>query len=96
MTLAFRLSRARRWCAAFALTAAVLAVASAACAPPKAPDEKQAGQAPEFSGLVVLLVVHTILVDEGTSMWRIRARAHGRAAWINKRTSNITVVLAER
>ena len=42
------------------------------------------------------LVVHTILVDEGTSMWRIRARAHGRAAWINKRTSNITVVLAER
>ncbi len=42
------------------------------------------------------LYVRTIQVNEGASMWRIRARAHGRAAWINKRTSNITVVLAER
>jgi large subunit ribosomal protein L22 len=42
------------------------------------------------------LFVHTIHVDEGPSMWRIRARAHGRASWIQKRTSNITVVLAER
>lgn len=42
------------------------------------------------------LYVRTIQVDEGPSMWRIRARAHGRAAWINKRTSNITLVLAER
>ncbi len=42
------------------------------------------------------LVVHRVTVDEGSSMWRVRARAHGRAAWIQKRTSNITVVLAER
>jgi large subunit ribosomal protein L22 len=42
------------------------------------------------------LVVHRVTVDEGASMWRVRARAQGRAAWIQKRTSNITVVLAER
>jgi large subunit ribosomal protein L22 len=42
------------------------------------------------------LYVRTIQVNEGASMWRIRARAHGRAAWINKRTSNISLVLAER
>jgi ribosomal protein L22 len=28
-------------------------------------------------------------------MWRIRARAQGRAAWIQRRTSHIEVVLAE-
>jgi large subunit ribosomal protein L22 len=42
------------------------------------------------------LVVSSINVDEGNSMWRIRARAQGRAAWIQKRSSHITVVLAER
>ena len=42
------------------------------------------------------LVVDRITVDEGPSMWRIRPRAQGRAAWINKRTSHITVVLSER
>lgn len=42
------------------------------------------------------LVVARIQVDEGPSMWRIRPRAHGRATWIQRRTSNITVVLAER
>jgi len=42
------------------------------------------------------LFVQTITVDEGPSMWRIRARAQGRAAWIQKRTSHITVVLDER
>jgi large subunit ribosomal protein L22 len=42
------------------------------------------------------LVVKTITVDEGTSMWRIRPRAQGRASWIQKRTSHITVVLSER
>jgi len=42
------------------------------------------------------LVVETITVDRGPSMWRIRARAQGRAAWINKRTSNVRVVLAEK
>lgn len=42
------------------------------------------------------LFIRTITVNEGPSMWRIRARAQGRAAWIQRRTSNITVVLEER
>lgn len=42
------------------------------------------------------LVVDRITVDEGPSMWRIRPRAQGRATWIQKRSSHITVVLAER
>ena len=42
------------------------------------------------------LVVSRVLVDEGTSMWRIRPRAQGRASWIQKRSSHVTVVLAER
>jgi large subunit ribosomal protein L22 len=42
------------------------------------------------------LVVSTIFVDEGPSLWRIRPRAQGRASWIQKRTSNINVVLSER
>ena len=42
------------------------------------------------------LVVSTISVDEGASMWRIRARAQGRASWIQKRTSHITVELGEK
>jgi large subunit ribosomal protein L22 len=42
------------------------------------------------------LYVRTILVDAGPSMWRIRPRAQGRANWIQRRTSHITVVLAER
>jgi large subunit ribosomal protein L22 len=42
------------------------------------------------------LYVRSILVDAGPSLWRIRARAHGRANWIQRRTSHITVVLAER
>ncbi len=42
------------------------------------------------------LFVNKIAVDEGKSMWRIRARAQGRAAWIQKRTSNVTIELEER
>lgn len=42
------------------------------------------------------LFVHTITVGEGSSMWRIRARAQGRAGWIQRRSSHITVVLEER
>ena len=42
------------------------------------------------------LVVATIFVDEGPSMWRVRPRAQGRAAWIQKRTASINVVLSER
>jgi len=42
------------------------------------------------------LFVEQIQVDEGTSAWRIRPRAQGRAFWVQKRTSHITVVLGER
>ncbi|MCG8587972.1 MAG: 50S ribosomal protein L22 [Proteobacteria bacterium] len=42
------------------------------------------------------LVVSRIHVDEGPSMWRIRPRAQGRATWIQRRTSHVTVVLDER
>jgi len=41
------------------------------------------------------LVVGTIVVGQGPSMWRIRARAQGRAAWIQHRTSHVQVVLKE-
>jgi len=41
------------------------------------------------------LIVSRITVDQGASMWRIRARAQGRAAWIQHRTSHIQVVLNE-
>jgi large subunit ribosomal protein L22 len=41
------------------------------------------------------LVVHRVTVDQGPSMWRIRARAQGRAAWIQKKTSHIQIVLSE-
>jgi len=51
----------------------------------------------EKSGIDVdNLVIARIHVDEGPGMWRIRPRAQGRATWIQRRTSNITVVLAER
>ncbi|MCS5636997.1 MAG: 50S ribosomal protein L22 [Myxococcota bacterium] len=52
-------------------------------------DEKGAGVD------VDSLVVSKITVDEGPSMWRIRPRAQGRANWIQKRASHITVVLAD-
>jgi large subunit ribosomal protein L22 len=42
------------------------------------------------------LVVSTIFVNEGPSLWRIRPRAQGWASWVQKRTSNINVVLSER
>jgi large subunit ribosomal protein L22 len=41
------------------------------------------------------LFVRTVAVNEGSSMWRIRARAQGRAAWIQRRTSHVTIVLEE-
>lgn len=41
------------------------------------------------------LIVKHVMVDEGSSLWRIRARAQGRHAWIQKRTSHVTVVLEE-
>lgn len=42
------------------------------------------------------LFVSQITVDEGPSLWRIRPRAQGRATWIQRRTSHVTVVLEER
>jgi large subunit ribosomal protein L22 len=53
-------------------------------------NEKQAGID------VDKLIVRTITVDEGPSMWRIRPRAQGRASWVQKRTSHIHVELDER
>jgi large subunit ribosomal protein L22 len=40
------------------------------------------------------LVVKTIMVDEGATMKRFRARAQGRAGAILKRTCQITVVVS--
>ena len=42
------------------------------------------------------LVVSRITVDEGPSIWRIRARAQGRASWIQKRSSHVHLELEER
>lgn len=42
------------------------------------------------------LFVESITVDQGPSMWRIRPRAQGRANWVQKRTSHITLSLDER
>ena len=42
------------------------------------------------------LFVQQIFVDEGPTLRRFRPRAQGRATRINKRTSHVTCVLAER
>lgn len=42
------------------------------------------------------LYVDQIFVDEGPTLRRFRPRAQGRATRINKRTSHVTCVLAER
>lgn len=49
-----------------------------------------------FSLDVESLVVSRIMVDEGPSMKRIMPRAKGRADRIVKRTSHISVYVAER
>ena len=41
------------------------------------------------------LVVEKITVDQGSSMWRIRPRAQGRASWIQRKTSHVSIVLTE-
>ena len=41
------------------------------------------------------LIIGRITVDQGPSMWRIRARAQGRASWVQKKTSHVQVVLSE-
>ena len=42
------------------------------------------------------LKVSAVTVDEGPGLWRIRARAQGRASWVQKRTSHVTVILSEK
>ena len=42
------------------------------------------------------LVIRNLIVDQGPSLKRFRARARGRGARILKRSSHITVVLAEK
>ena len=42
-----------------------------------------------------ILVVKTIMVDEGPTLRRFIPRAMGRATRINKRTSHVKVILAE-
>lgn len=42
------------------------------------------------------LFIEQIFVDEGPTLRRFRPRAMGRATRINKRTSHVTCVLAER
>lgn len=42
------------------------------------------------------LFIKNIIVDEGPTLKRFRARARGRASRILKRTSHITVIVSER
>ncbi len=42
------------------------------------------------------LVVSEVFVDEGPTLKRFRPRAQGRASAINKRTSHITIVVADK
>jgi large subunit ribosomal protein L22 len=42
------------------------------------------------------LYVKRVTVDDGPRGWRIRPRAQGRANWIKKSSSHVTVVLDER
>ena len=42
------------------------------------------------------LFVKTLLVGQGTTLKRFRPRAKGSAFRINKKTSNVTVMLSER
>ena len=42
------------------------------------------------------LYVSKITVDQGTHSWRIRPRAMGRAFWVRKVSSHVTIVLAEQ
>jgi len=51
----------------------------------------------EHAGLDIdRLVVHRVCVDEGPASWRIQSRAQGRAAWIRRATSHVTVELGEQ
>ena len=41
------------------------------------------------------LVVRTISVDQGPSMWKVRPRAQGRANWVQARMASVRVELSE-
>jgi large subunit ribosomal protein L22 len=58
--------------------------------------ESAISNAEEQEANVDRLFVSEIFVDEGPTLRRFRPRAMGRATRINKRTSHITCVLAER
>jgi predicted AlkP superfamily pyrophosphatase or phosphodiesterase len=99
MTLAFRLSRMRRWSDVGVLKAALLGIllGAASCSPAPAPGERGASQAPAFSGLVVLLVIDQLpqfLLDRYDSLFvggfrRLldEGRVHSRAYHEHARTS---------
>lgn len=53
-----------------------------------------ADQKPDID--VDALVIRNIVADQGPVLKRFRARARGRGARILKRTSHITVILAEK
>jgi len=42
------------------------------------------------------LIIRNLIVDQGPTLKRFRARARGRGSRILKRTSHITVILAEK
>ncbi|MDM8553777.1 50S ribosomal protein L22 [Desulfococcaceae bacterium HSG7] len=54
-----------------------------------------AEQHPDYDVDVDSLLVKNIVADQGPTSKRFRARARGRGARILKRTSHITVILAE-
>jgi len=54
-----------------------------------------AEQHPEYDVDVDSLFIENIVADQGPTLKRFRARARGRGARILKRTSHITVILAE-
>jgi large subunit ribosomal protein L22 len=41
------------------------------------------------------LVVGTIHVDQGPSMWSVHERAQGRANWVQKRSASVRIELSE-
>jgi len=68
----------------------------AACEPVRKLIESAIANAEAGNADVDQLYVDTLTVDEGPTLRRFRPRAMGRATRINKRTSHVTCVLAER
>ena len=68
----------------------------AACEPVRKLIESAIANAEDQDANVDELYVDSIFVDEGPTLRRFRPRAQGRATRINKRTSHVTCVLAER